>query len=73
MKYVTIYLVCRDCRTYENLVKHVCVAPPQQPVKRVKRIVDFTSGSNEITELLKELEGLTKKGGEIKSGMFYLT
>ena len=53
-------------------MKHVCVAPPHQPVKRVKRILDFTSSSNEITEILKELEGLTKKGGEIKSGMFYL-
>ena len=30
------------------------------------------SGSNEVSELLKELEGLTKKGGAIKSGMIHL-
>ena len=63
-------LLYRDCRTYENLVKHICVAPPNQPVKRVKRTVDLTNGSNEISELLQELEGVTKKGGTIKSGIY---
>ena len=61
----------RDCRTYENLVRHICVAPPHQPIKRVKRILDFINGSNEISDLLKELEGITKKGGVIKSGRIY--
>ena len=61
----------RDCRLYENLVRHICVAPPHQPIKRVKRILDFVNGSNEISDLLKELEGVTKKGGVIKSGMMY--
>ena len=56
---------------YENLVRHICVAPPHQPIKRVKRILDFVNGSNEISDLLKELEGVTKKGGVIKSGMMY--
>ena len=61
----------RDCRTYENLAKHICVAPPHQPFKRVKRILDFINGSNEISDLLKELEGATKKGGAIKAGRIY--
>ena len=37
-------------------------------MKRVKRILDLTNGPSEITELLKELEDITKKGGTIKSG-----
>ena len=64
------YLInCRDCRTYEYLLKHICVAPPQYPVKRVKRILDLTNGPSEITELLQELEEIANKGRGIKSGI----
>ena len=60
---------CRDCRTHENLLKHVCVAPPQQPVRRVKKILDLTNNNyHEIGDLAKELHDMTKKGGTIKSG-----
>ena len=38
-------------------------------MKRVKRILDLNNGPSEITELLKELEEITKKGGTIKSGI----
>ena len=58
----------RDCQTYENLLRHVCVAPPQQPVKRVKKILDLGKGPDVIAEHLKELEQITKKGGTIKAG-----
>ena len=63
-----LYQNYRDCRTYENLLKHICIAPPQQPVKRVKRILDLTNGTTEIADLIKELEEMTKKGGTLKSG-----
>ena len=62
----------RDCQTYENLLRHVCVAPPQQPVKRLKKILDLGKGPDVIAEHLKELEQITKKGGTIKAGKLQL-
>ena len=63
------HIFCRDCRTHENLLKHICVAPPQQPVRRVKKILDLTNNNyHEIADLAKELHDMTKKGGTIKSG-----
>ena len=66
-------ILCRDCRTHENLLKHICVAPPQKPVRRVKKILDLTNNNyHEIGDLAKELHDMTKKGGTIKSGKFQM-